>query len=85
MWPQMYKPIDAVQARPHWPRFFDNGCAVFAAPERGMSHNGPTPQGVGSWPASIPRERQLTRQVGGLGVSCETVGTSLEGPRTNGE
>ena len=49
-------------------RFFDNGCAVFAPPGRGMSHNDRTPQGVGVWPASIPRERQLARRNGGPGV-----------------
>ncbi len=79
----MYQLNDAVQAHPRGSgrgvRFFDNGCAVFAAPERGMSHNGRTPQGVGVWPASVartPRERQLRRQ---------TVGASVEGPRINGD
>ena len=85
----MRKPNDAVQAHPYRPGaaagFFDNGCAVFTPPGRGMSHNGPTPQGVGSWPASIPRERQLTQQNGGPRVRCETVDASPEGPRTNGE
>ncbi len=76
----MYPLNDAVQAHRRGSSraagFFDNGCAVFAAPERGMSHNGRTPQGVGVWPASVPGERQLTRLA---------VDTSLEGPRINGE
>jgi hypothetical protein len=85
MWPQIRKPNDAVQAHQYWPGFFDNGCAVFTPPGRGMRHNVRTPQGVGVWPASIPRERQLARQNGVAGVRSETVDTSLEGPRTNGE
>jgi hypothetical protein len=85
MYPHMCKPNDAVQAHPYWPGFFDNSCAVFAPPGHGMRHNGRTPEGVGTWPATIPRERELARQNGGPRVRCETVDTSPEGPRTNGE
>jgi hypothetical protein len=52
---------------------------------RGMSHNGRTPQGVGVWPASIPRERELARQIGGPGVSYGSAGTRLERSRTDGD
>jgi|SRR5208283_3244216 len=75
----MCKPNVTVQTHPHCPGAaatggsIDNGCAVFAPPGRGMSHNVRTPQGVGPWPASIPREGQLTQQNGGPGVRCETV------------
>ena len=89
----MSRPNDVVPAHPNRPSAaagffaqpFDNGCAVFAAPERGMSHNDRTPQGVGVWPASIPRERQLTQQNGGAGVGSETVVVSPEGCRADGD